>query len=43
MCFVGTGLPDDHRHASDESVDIRMLVHGAATIAELWAQIGARW
>lgn len=39
--FLGTGLPEDHWHASDESVDMGMLLHGAATIAHLWREIGA--
>lgn len=39
--FLGTGLPEDHWHASDESVDIGMLLHGAATIAHLWREIDA--
>ena len=39
--FVGTGLPEDHWHASDESIDLRMLVRGAATIAHLWQELGA--
>lgn len=39
--FLGTGLPEDHWHASDESVDVRMLLQGAASIAHLWREIGA--
>lgn len=39
--FLGTGLPEDHWHSSDESIDIRMLVRGAATIAHLWRELAA--
>lgn len=39
--FLGTGLPEDHWHASDESIDVRMLEAGAATIAHLWRELGA--
>lgn len=39
--FLGTGLPEDHWHASDESIDVRMLLAGAGTIAHLWREIGA--
>ncbi|MBN6190334.1 M20/M25/M40 family metallo-hydrolase [Aneurinibacillus sp. BA2021] len=38
--FLGTGLPEDHWHASDESLDLRMLVGGAATLAHLWRELG---
>lgn len=37
--FLGTGLPEDHWHASDESIDLDMLVRGAATIAHLWREL----
>ena len=40
VLFVGTGLPEDHWHASDESVDLRTLLDGAATIAHLWSGLG---
>jgi acetylornithine deacetylase/succinyl-diaminopimelate desuccinylase-like protein len=39
--FLGTGLPEDHWHASDESIDIGMLLQGAASIAHLWRELGA--
>ncbi|HWS51984.1 MAG TPA: M20/M25/M40 family metallo-hydrolase [Microbacterium sp.] len=39
--FLGTGLPEDHWHASDESVDIGMLLHGAASIAHLWRELAS--
>lgn len=37
--LLGTGLPEDHWHASDESVDVSTLVSGAATIAHLWREL----
>jgi acetylornithine deacetylase/succinyl-diaminopimelate desuccinylase-like protein len=40
ILFLGTGLPEDHWHASDESIDIGMLRGGAAAIAHLWAELG---
>ena len=40
VLFVGTGLPEDHWHSSDESVDVRTLLDGAASIAHLWSEIG---
>ncbi len=40
VLFVGTGLPEDHWHSSDESVDVDMLLRGAATIAHLWTELG---
>ncbi|WP_309068061.1 peptidase dimerization domain-containing protein, partial [Microbacterium sp.] len=39
ILFLGTGLPEDHWHASDESVDIGMLTRGAASIARLWDEL----
>ena len=42
VTFLGTGLPEDHWHASDESVDVRMLLQGAATIAHLWREVARR-
>ncbi|GAA1830650.1 M20/M25/M40 family metallo-hydrolase [Agromyces salentinus] len=39
VLFLGTGLPEDHWHASDESVDVDMLVNGAATICHLWSEL----
>ncbi|PZE75695.1 M20/M25/M40 family metallo-hydrolase [Curtobacterium sp. MCBD17_019] len=41
VLFVGTGLPEDHWHSSDESIDLEMLVAGAASIAHLWTELGA--
>ncbi|WP_309127346.1 M20/M25/M40 family metallo-hydrolase [Microbacterium sp.] len=40
VLFIGTGLPEDSWHADDESVDLRMLRNGAASIAHLWHEIG---
>lgn len=40
LFFIGTALPEDHWHSSDESVDLRMLQRGAATIAHLWRELG---
>lgn len=40
ILFLGTGLPEDHWHASDESVDLSMLLGGAASLAHLWAGLG---
>ncbi|MFD5213972.1 M20/M25/M40 family metallo-hydrolase [Microbacterium sp. NPDC058345] len=40
VLFIGTGLPEDSWHADDESVDLRMLKNGAASIAHLWDEIG---
>jgi acetylornithine deacetylase/succinyl-diaminopimelate desuccinylase-like protein len=42
VIFVGTGLPEDHWHASDESIRIDTLLDGAATIAHLWDELGSR-
>ena len=41
VIFLGTGLPEDHWHASDESIDLRMLLRGAATLAHLWRELAA--
>lgn len=41
VVFLGTGLPEDHWHASDESIDLRMLVRGTATLAHLWRELAA--
>ncbi|WP_231880272.1 peptidase dimerization domain-containing protein [Microbacterium sp. H83] len=41
VILIGTGLPDDHWHASDESVSLTMLRRGAASIAHLWEELGA--
>jgi acetylornithine deacetylase/succinyl-diaminopimelate desuccinylase-like protein len=40
VLFLGTGLPEDHWHSSDESVSLRMLLGGAASIAHLWTGLG---
>lgn len=40
ILFLGTALPEDHWHSSDESVDLRMLQRGAASIAHLWRELG---
>ncbi|WP_260981139.1 M20/M25/M40 family metallo-hydrolase [Curtobacterium pusillum] len=39
VLFLGTGLPEDHWHSSDESIDVRMLLDGAASIAHLWTEL----
>ncbi|MBT2502424.1 M20/M25/M40 family metallo-hydrolase [Curtobacterium sp. ISL-83] len=39
ILFIGTGLPEDHWHSSDESVDLRMLLDGAASFAHLWTEL----
>lgn len=41
VILIGTGLPEDHWHASDESVSLTMLHRGAATIAHLWEELGS--
>lgn len=41
VLFIGTGLPEDHWHSSDESIDVRMLLDGAASIAHLWTELGS--
>jgi acetylornithine deacetylase/succinyl-diaminopimelate desuccinylase-like protein len=40
VLFVGTGLPEDHWHSSDESIEVDMLLRSAKTIAHLWAELG---
>ncbi|WIB27889.1 M20/M25/M40 family metallo-hydrolase [Curtobacterium sp. MCSS17_015] len=40
VLFIGTGLPEDHWHASDESVSVQMLLDGAASIAYLLEELG---
>lgn len=40
VLFLGTGLPEDHWHSSDESISLRMLLQGAASVAHLWAELG---
>ncbi|WP_267422331.1 MULTISPECIES: M20/M25/M40 family metallo-hydrolase [unclassified Curtobacterium] len=39
VLFIGTGLPEDHWHSSDESIDVRTLLDGAASIAHLWSEL----
>jgi acetylornithine deacetylase/succinyl-diaminopimelate desuccinylase-like protein len=39
VLFIGTGLPEDHWHSSDESVEIRTLLDGAASIAHLLTEL----
>jgi len=39
VIFLGTGLPEDHWHSSDESIDVDMLLRGAATVAHLWTEL----
>lgn len=41
VILLGTGLPEDHWHASDESISLTMLRRGAATIAHLWEELGS--
>ena len=41
VLFLGTGLPEDHWHSSDESLDLEMLRAGAATIAHLWHELSS--
>ena len=36
VVFFGTGLPEDHWHDSDESVDLDVVVRGAAVLARFW-------
>jgi acetylornithine deacetylase/succinyl-diaminopimelate desuccinylase-like protein len=40
VLFVGTGLPEDHWHSSDESIEVDMLLRSGATIAHLWTELG---
>ena len=39
VVFFGTGLPDDHWHGPDESVDVDVLLKGAATMALFWPKL----
>lgn len=39
VLFIGTGLPEDHWHSADESIDVGALLAGAASIAHLWDQL----
>jgi acetylornithine deacetylase/succinyl-diaminopimelate desuccinylase-like protein len=39
VIFLGTGLPNDRWHSSDESVDIETLLRGAASLAYLWEEL----
>ena len=40
IVFFGTGLVEDNWHDSDESASIAMLLAGAATLANLWGELG---
>ncbi|MEU0077621.1 M20/M25/M40 family metallo-hydrolase [Micromonospora tulbaghiae] len=42
VLFFGTGLPEDHWHDSDESVDVDVLLAGAATLAHFWSRLPER-
>lgn len=42
VLFLGTGLPGDRWHAADESVDLEMLLTGAAALAHLWDELAGR-
>lgn len=39
VVFFGTGLPEDNWHGADESVDLEVLITGAAALARFWASI----
>jgi acetylornithine deacetylase/succinyl-diaminopimelate desuccinylase-like protein len=39
VAFFGTGLPEDGWHGPDESVDLDVLLKGAATLALLWPRL----
>jgi acetylornithine deacetylase/succinyl-diaminopimelate desuccinylase-like protein len=39
VVFFGTGLPEDHWHASNERVRVDVLLAGAATLAGLWDRL----
>ncbi|MGN6608735.1 MAG: M20/M25/M40 family metallo-hydrolase [Jatrophihabitans sp.] len=39
IVFFGTGLPDDHWHGPDESVDLDVLRKGATTLALCWPRL----
>jgi acetylornithine deacetylase/succinyl-diaminopimelate desuccinylase-like protein len=39
VLFFGTGLPEDHWHGPDESVDLEVLFNGAATLALFWTRL----
>jgi acetylornithine deacetylase/succinyl-diaminopimelate desuccinylase-like protein len=41
VLFFGTGLPEDYWHDSDESVDLREVLAGVATLAQLWIELAA--
>jgi acetylornithine deacetylase/succinyl-diaminopimelate desuccinylase-like protein len=41
VLFFGTGLPEDRWHDSDESVDVDVLLRGAATMALFWPALAA--
>jgi acetylornithine deacetylase/succinyl-diaminopimelate desuccinylase-like protein len=41
VLFFGTGLPEDYWHDSDESIDMREMLAGAATLAQFWVELAA--
>jgi acetylornithine deacetylase/succinyl-diaminopimelate desuccinylase-like protein len=41
VLFFGTGLPEDYWHDADESVDMRELLAGAASLAQFWLELAA--
>jgi acetylornithine deacetylase/succinyl-diaminopimelate desuccinylase-like protein len=43
VAFFGTGLPEDNWHGPDESVDLDVLIKGAATLATAWPRLAQRW
>ena len=42
VAFFGTGLPEDGWHGPDESVDLEVLLKGAATMALFWPRLAER-
>jgi hypothetical protein len=40
VVFLGTGLPEEHWHASYESLDLEMSLSGAASVAHLCSELG---
>jgi acetylornithine deacetylase/succinyl-diaminopimelate desuccinylase-like protein len=42
VLFFGTGLPEDRWHSNDESVDLKVLFNGAATMALFWPRLAAQ-
>lgn len=39
VLFFGTGLPEDHWHGPDESVDLDVLLRGALALALFWRRL----